>query len=346
MNRTYGPKTIAFLSALASFFLVFLVNLFFTKQIWNSLIPAGVIFLFVYTIVLYYILVVLDKKIKVIYKLINQTKAGKKEQFYNDTLLPRPSLQDVTKDVEVWANKNEAAFSLLEKNEQYRKEFLQNLSHELKTPLFSMQGYVESLINGALHDKNVNQRFLENTSKNINRLIDLVNDLDAITKLENEKELLNYTIFNINELIYEVMNDLQLKATPKNIHLQFKENSLTNKKVKADKSKIVQVLTNLIDNSIKYGKDGGNVWVNIDALNNDSYIIEISDDGQGIGEEHIDRVFERFYRTDTARSRKIGGSGLGLAICKHIIEAHGQTIHVRSKVTVGTTFRFTLEKSS
>jgi two-component system phosphate regulon sensor histidine kinase PhoR len=342
MQKNYSPKTIAFFCAIATFALVFLANYFIFSNLVKSLLVALLIFGVVYSMVWYYIQEVLDKKVKTIYKFINQTKAGKKELFYQDNLLPRPSLQDVSKDVEEWANKNTAEFALLEKNEQYRKEFLQNLSHELKTPLFSMQGYVESLLNGALHDPAVNEKFVKNTANNIDRLLDLVQDLDAITKLESDQAPLQLSTFSINDLINDTFNATLLKAKEKNIHLQFKQGSLQNKKVTADKAKIAQVLTNLIENAIKYGKENGNVIANIDKLSGDNILIEITDDGYGIAEEQLDRIFERFYRTDLARSRKVGGSGLGLAICKHIIEAHQQTIHVRSNINVGTTFRFTL----
>ncbi len=345
MQKNYSPRLTAFITAIFTFLLVFLATYIFFKRFIDCLLVAGIVFVIVYGIVLYYIQEVLDKKIKTIYKLINQTKAGKRESFYNENLLPRPSLQDVTDDVEKWSTKNKEAFALLEKNEQYRKEFLQNLSHELKTPLTSMKGYVESLLNGAINDDTVNKKFLQNTSNNIQRLMDLVNDLDEITKLENEQTRLDKIIFNCNELIQSIFNLLANLAKEKNISLSFKDKSFQNKKVLADKPKITQVLTNLIENAIKYGKINGNITANIDIINNEEVIIEISDDGSGIAEEHLDRIFERFYRTDYARERKVGGSGLGLAICKHIIEAHGHTIYVRSNINVGTTFRFTLDKA-
>ncbi len=343
MQKNYTPKTIAFFAAIATSSLVYIITCFIFKNFLKSLYVAVPIFGVVYFIVLYYIQEILDKKIATIYKFINQIKAGKREKFYQKNLLPRPSLQDVSNDVEEWANSKTNEFALLEKNEKYRKEFLQNLSHEIKTPLFSMQGYVESLLNGALHDEKVNQKFVENTAKNINRLLDLVTDLDIITKLENDQAPLLITNFLIGDLIQEVFTANMLFAKEKNIQLIFKQGILQSAKVKADNAKINQVVTNLIQNAIKYGKQNGNVIANIEKLNNQQIIVEITDDGFGISEEHLDRIFERFYRTDLARARKVGGSGLGLAICKHIIEAHQQTIHVRSKLNIGTTFRFTLE---
>ncbi len=345
MQKNYSPRTIAFITAVFTFLLVLLVNYVVFKAIYNSLIVAAIVFAIVYFIVLYYVQEMLDKKIKTIYKFINQTKAGKREAFYNENLLPRATLEDVSNDVQIWASNNTAAFELLEKNEQYRKEFLQNLSHELKTPIFSMQGYVESLLNGALKDNTVNEKFLQNTSKNIDRLINLVNDLDEITKLENEQQKLHLQPFVIYDLIVDIYDNFAIKAKEASIQLAFKKDTSQYIKVFADKEKIAQVLTNLIENAIKYGKINGTVTAKIEPLNNENILIEITDDGNGIAEEHLNRIFERFYRTDMARTRKIGGSGLGLAICKHIIEAHNQTIHVRSQVNVGTTFGFTLEKA-
>jgi two-component system, OmpR family, phosphate regulon sensor histidine kinase PhoR len=345
MQKNYSPRLTAVITATFTFIVVFLATFIIFNKLLNCLLVATIVFVVVYGTVLYYIQEVLDKKIKTIYKLINQTKAGKRESFYNENLLPRPSLETVTVDVEKWSIDNKEAFELLEKNEQYRREFLQNLSHELKTPITSMKGYVESLLNGALYDDKVNEKFLQNTSNNIQRLMDLVNDLDEITKLENEQTVLEKTVFNSSDIIEEVFNLFTIKAKEKNITLSFKNSSFQNKKVIGDKPKIAQVLTNLIENAIKYGKVNGNVIANIDKINNDIILIEIADDGFGIAQEHLDRIFERFYRTDFARERKVGGSGLGLAICKHIIEAHGHTIYVRSKINVGTTFRFTLNKA-
>ena len=345
MGKNYSPKTIALIAGLFTFVLVFITSYLVFGQAAYSGIVAIIIFITVYAIVLYYITQILDKKINTIYKFINQTKAGKKEQFYNDNLLPRPSLDVLYKDVANWETNNKEAFALFEKNEQYRKEFLQNLSHEIKTPLFAIQGYVESLQNGALFDNNVNVKFLNNTSNNIARLTELVKDLDAITKLENGTQKLEIVPFVIDTVIDQVINDFTNIASQKNIQLTVDINSLKNKKVLADKNKITQVLANLTENAIKYSKQNGIVTYNVNILNSQTLIIEISDNGIGIANTQLDRIFERFYRTDEARTRQIGGSGLGLSICKHIIEAHQQTIHVRSKIDVGTTFRFSLQKA-
>jgi two-component system phosphate regulon sensor histidine kinase PhoR len=245
--------------------------------------------------------------------------------------------------VEEWAEQKKQEVELLKQNEQYRKEFLQNLSHELKTPIFAVQGYVDTLLNGAVNKEEVAKKFLLNTSKNIDRLVNLVDDLDEISKLESGEQLLYKENFIIQDLIEDVFESLSIKAAAKNIKTTIKKGCELPITVFADKAKIRTVLSNLVDNAIKYGKQNGNVVFSAYKTDQENVLVEISDDGYGISEDHLPRIFERFYRTDLARSRKEGGSGLGLSICKHIIEAHGRQIHVRSTLDVGTTFGFTLE---
>jgi len=283
------------------------------------------------------------RKIKLIYKLIYQTKASKREEFYYKNILPQKSIDEVREDVEKWAEQRKAEIEVLTKNEVYRKEFLQNLSHELKTPIFAIQGYVDTLINGALENPEVNLKFLGSTSRNIERLVNLLNDLDEISKLEHGEQLLYKENFIIQELVKDVYESLFIKADPKQIKMIIKKGCETPLTVFADKEKIRQVFINLVDNAIKYGKQNGTIEASAYKIDGKRILIEISDDGNGIGEEHLGRIFERFYRTDLDRSRKISGSGLGLAICKHIVEAHQQAIHVRSTIDIGTTFGFTLE---
>ena len=282
------------------------------------------------------------RKIKLIYKFIYQTKATKKEEMYYKYILPRKSIDDVRKDVEAWAAKRDEEIELLKKNEQFRKEFLQNLSHEFKTPVFAIHGYVESLLSGGMNNPEINKRFLENTSRNVDRLSQLILDLDEISKLERGELVLIKLNFIIQNLIKEVFESLSIKAEEKNVRFSFKKGCETPLTVYADKEKIRQVLINLIDNSIKYGKKDGNIVASMYEVDERHILIEISDEGVGITEKHLPRIFERFYRTEDGRSRFITGSGLGLAICKHIIEAHRQTIHVRSTEGVGTTVGFTL----
>jgi two-component system phosphate regulon sensor histidine kinase PhoR len=283
------------------------------------------------------------RKLKLIYKFIHQTKATKREETYYKYILPQKGIDDVREDVEQWAEQRREEIEILKSNEIYRKEFLQNLSHEFKTPIFAIQGYVDTLLDGALENPAVNKRFLENAAHNIDRMVSLVNDLDEITRLESGEQTLYKRIFIIQDVIKEVYESLLIKASEKSIRCSIKKGCEQPQLVHADKEKIRQVLTNLIANAIKYGKERGNIVASIYKTDDEHVLIEISDDGIGIGEAHLPRIFERFYRTDLGRSRNIGGTGLGLAICKHIIEAHGQTIHVRSKLDVGTTIGFTLE---
>ena len=282
------------------------------------------------------------RKIKLIYKLIHQTKATRREEVYFKYILPQKSIDEVREDVEEWGERQRKEIEVLQKNEVYRKEFLQNLAHEFKTPIFAIQGYVDTLLNGAIEDETVSKKFLEKAAKNTNRLVNLVNDLDEISRLDRGEQLLYKQNFVIQELMMEVFDALSIKMQHKNIHAIIKKGCEAPITVFADKEKIKQVLDNLVENASKYGKQNGTIVASIYRTDDHHVLIEISDDGIGIDEEHLPRIFERFYRTDAARSRDKGGTGLGLAICKHLIEAHGETIHVRSTPDVGTTIGFTL----
>ena len=246
----------------------------------------------------------------------------------------------------MWKNgerKRNEEIELLKKNEAYRKEFLQNLAHEFKTPIFAIQGYVDTLLGGAMEDPGIRKKFLENAAKNVERLVNLMNDLDEISKLERGEQLLYKQNFIIQDLIREIFESLSIKTNNKHIRTSIKKGCESPVTVFADKEKIRMVLINLVENASKYGKPGGGIVASIYKIDERNILIEVSDDGIGIEEEHLLRIFERFYRTDAARSRDKGGTGLGLAICKHIIEAHAQSIHVRSTPDVGTTIGFTLE---
>ncbi|MDP9041896.1 MAG: cell wall metabolism sensor histidine kinase WalK [Bacteroidota bacterium] len=285
----------------------------------------------------------INRKIKLIYKFIHQTKATRKEEVYFKYILPKKSLDEVGEDVERWGNKQMEEIELLRKNEAFRKEFLQNLSHEFKTPIFAIQGYIDTLLNGAMDDLKVRKRFLENTERNVERLVNLVNDLDEISKLERGEQLLLKQNFIVQDLTREVFESLSINMRDKNIRTGIKKGCEYPIAVFADKEKIRMVLLNLVENASKYGKQNGTITASVYKTDGKHVLVEITDDGIGIEEEHLLRIFERFYRTDSARSRDKGGTGLGLAICKHIIEAHGQAIHVRSTPDVGTSIGFTLE---
>ena len=332
-----------FRSAFAISFLVGIAALWTTEKWSVALISFFILFWISFGLILYFTNRFIYSRIKLIYKLIAQTKATKREEFFNKSVLPEKSLEEVSLEVSQWAEQKKEEVARLQQNEQFRKEFLQNLSHELKTPIFAIQGYVDTLLSGAMEKEELAKKFLNNTSRNIERLVSLVDDLDEISKLESGQQQLYKSNFVIQELVQEVFEALALKASEKDIKTSVKKGSEAPLIVYADKEKIRMLLINLVDNAIKYGKHGGHIIYSYYITDDGNILNEITDDGHGIAEEHLGRIFERFYRTDLARTRKVGGSGLGLAICKHIIEAHGQIIHVRSTIDVGTTFGFTLE---
>ena len=234
--------------------------------------------------------------------------------------------------------------NILKDQENYRREFLGNVSHELKTPLFTIQGYILTLIEGALKDKKVRGKYLRRSAKGVDRLISIVKDLDLITQFESGIKTVDKTDFNIYELIENVYDLMEFESEKNNIKLIINNKNNTPVIVNADKERILQVLTNLIVNSIKYGKEGGYTEVKVEEYDKDRIIVRVKDNGEGIEDEHLPRLFERFYRIDKNRSRKKGGSGLGLSIVKHIIEAHQEQIFVKSKIGQGTEFSFTLQR--
>ena len=342
-KKNISPQQLSTLTALALAVPISLGIFIFKPVWWIGLLSFVVIFLGSYGLILYTLQTFIYRKIKLIYKFIYQTKASKKEEFYYKNILPQKGIDEVRDDVESWAEQRKAEIEVLQQNEAFRKEFLQNLSHELKTPIFAIQGYVDTLLNGALENADVNTKFLQSTSRNIDRLVNLVDDLDAISKLESGEQLLLKDSFVIQDLLKEVYESLAIKAEERQIRCIIKKGCELPLTVYADKEKIRQVFINLVDNAIKYGKQNGTIESSFYKVDGARILVEISDDGSGISEDHLPRIFERFYRTDMARNRKVGGSGLGLSICKHIIEVHGQTIHVRSKIDVGSTFGFTLQ---
>ncbi len=276
------------------------------------------------------------------------------KNIYDDlTLLESASLRKqpittdmatLTQEIDKYAKNKKLEIETLLVREEYRKEFLGNISHELKTPLFTVQGYLETLLDGAIHDENVNEKYLNRASKGLERLIYIVQDLDMITKLEVGDLQLNIVAFDIVELIVSVFDLFEMKAAKKEISLMFDMDYKKPIMVYADMERIQQVLSNLIVNSIKYGKEKGTTEVSIENLIKNKVIVRITDNGEGISKENIPRLFERFYRVDKSGSRKVGGSGLGLSIVKHIIEAHDEKIYIESEIGVGSEFSFTLEK--
>ena len=254
-------------------------------------------------------------------------------------------MQTLTQEIDKFAKDKKIEIETLKVREEYRKEFLGNISHELKTPLFTVQGYILTLLDGAMDDKHIREKYLERASKGIERLGYIIKDLDMITKLEVGDLSLNMEIFNIVELVENVFDMLEMKAHKKRITLTFDRDYPNQIMVKADRERIQQVLANLMVNSIKYGSENGTTEVSIENLIKNKVIVRVTDNGEGIAKVHMPRLFERFYRVDKSGSRKEGGSGLGLSIVKHIIEAHQEKIYVESEFGVGSEFSFTLEKA-
>lgn len=342
--QNFSPRKLAAFTAFClsipvsvSFYLV-------THDYFTALLSFLVNFAVSYLLFHYVLDAFIFRKIKLIYKFIFNTKASRKEEVYYKYILPRKSIDEVREDVEKWADKRREEIEVLKSNENYRREFLQNLSHEFKTPIFSIQGYVESLLEGAVENPELRKKFLSNTHRNIERIVELVNDLDEITKLESGEKPLNKENFVIQDLIKEVFESLSLKMAKHEMTSSIKKGCETPVYVYADREKIAQVLTNIVDNAIQYGTIGGDIVASVYQPDEKRVLIEISDNGMGIQEEYLPRIFERFYRTDNGRTRYSAGSGLGLSICKHIIEAHGHAIHARSKPAVGTTIGFTLDE--
>ncbi len=302
------------------------------------LIP--VIFLLSFQSTSYILNYLINDKITPIYKTISGVpgKEKKKKKDRNKDILA-----EVEHDVKIWADDKMAEIERLRDLEKYRKDFVGNVSHELKTPIFNIQGYILTLLDGGLEDPEINRLYLERTEKSIDRMINVVEDLESITKLESGELKLNPEIFDISKLVEEVF-ELELReATERGITMNLNLTSGKPFLVKADKKRIFEAMRNLIGNAIKYGKREGNVTVGFYDMNN-LLLVEVSDDGIGIDKKDLPRIFERFYRVDKSRSRMQGGTGLGLSIVKHIIEAHKQKIHVKSTTESGTTFTFALEK--
>lgn len=254
-------------------------------------------------------------------------------------------MKTLTEEIERFATHKKIEIESLQVREEYRREFLGNISHELKTPLFMIQSYLETLSDGAIDDLEVRDRYLERAEQGVDRLIYIVKDLDMISKLESGDLHLNIVEFDLVEMIQHAFDFLEYKAKKKNISLLFDMGYKKPIYVVGDKERIGQVVTNLIENSIKYGKEKGTTEVSIENLVKNKLIVRVTDNGLGIRKEHIPRLFERFYRIDKSGARSVGGSGLGLSIVKHIVEAHDEHIYVESSYGYGSEFSFTLEKA-
>lgn len=306
-----------------------------------ALVPV-VAFGIAYPLVYFTVEEFIYRRVKLIYKIINDLKTGK--DVLREKLDAPNILDDVKEQVIEFSLKKSAEIEELKKLEKYRRDFLGNVSHELKTPIFNIQGYLETLLDGGLEDERIACDYVERAAKNADRLGNIVEDLLLISQYEDGELELYVERFDIHQLTKDVFDSLKMQAELRDIRFQFKEECNHPFFVEADKSRISQVLNNLITNAIKYGREHGYVFAGFYIMD-DKLLTEISDNGPGIEHQHLGRLFERFYRVDKARSRDGGGTGLGLSIVKHIVEAHGEKIHVRSTVGIGTTFGFTLKRS-
>ncbi|MEK8179323.1 ATP-binding protein [Flavobacterium buctense] len=339
-------KTYRFAVVSSSYITVFatgflgLLLWFFHQFAWQiCLVFALCIFTFSFFVIQYRVEHFIYRRVKKIYDDVSLLEST---SFRNQPITT--DMATLTKQVKKFATDKKMEIETLKVREEYRREFLGNVSHELKTPLFTVQGYLSTLLDGAMNDKNIRKKYLERAEKGVERLIYIVEDLDMISKLETGDLNLELSKFNIVELIQNVFDLLEMKADKKNIILMFDRKYNKPVKVFADKEKIQQVLTNLVMNSIKYGKENGTTEVTIEDLVNDKIIVRFRDNGEGIEQQYIPRLFERFFRVDKSGARSEGGSGLGLSIVKHIIEAHGEKIYVESEFGKGSEFSFTLEK--
>ena len=326
--------------------ILFLISLlFYFLEI--NILHKGFPFIFIF-ILIFFLCSVLLVHFRIERFILNKVKG-----IYSD-LLPSGVSQNkmtIQSDIEVlkkglrkFADDKKLEIELLKDKENYRKEFIGNISHELKTPLFTIQGYVLTLLQGAVKDKEVRDKYLKRTAKGVERLIYVVKDLDLITQFESGIKSIDRTSFDVIKLIENVFDLLEMRATKNAITLTFDKEYLNPVMVHADEERIQQVLTNLIINSLKYGVENGKTEVSIQDVNSEKIVIRVNDNGEGIAEEHIPRLFERFYRVDKTGNRKQGGSGLGLAIVKHIIEAHQEKLVVESTLGVGSEFSFTLQR--
>jgi len=343
------PRQVAILTALTVaatgtvLFAIAALLMAYTGALLIGLLFFLVLFATAYLISIYFIKGYIYRKIKVIYKTIHQQRLSPGERPISIDI--RSNIVDqVEREVEQWAIDHEHELNRQKSWAEYRRKFVGDISHELKTPIFNIQGYLHTLLEGGMYDDGVNISFLKKAVKNVERLHTIVEDLSTISRLESGELILEMQVFDIRQLTEEVFEDLEFKAAARNVRLEFKEGAASGYRVRADRESVRQILMNLLHNSIKYGNPEGRTRVGFYDMDK-NILVEVADNGIGIPAKHLNHVFDRFYRVDKSRSRIQGGSGLGLAIVKHIIEAHKQNINVRSTPNVGSTFGFTLEKA-
>lgn len=341
-KKTYkfAIKSALYITVFATVLVAVLLEIYFKVNWFFILTFSLILFIFSFFVLQYRVEHFIYRRVKKIYDDVSILDSS---SFRSQSVTT--DMATLTREVEKFAKDKKIEIETLKIREEYRREFLGNISHELKTPLFTVQGYLLTLLDGAMKDKALRKKYLQRAEKGVERLIYIVKDLDMITKLESGDLNLSFTKFNIIEVIQAVFDLLEMKADKKNIILMFDMKYIKSVMVYADKEKIQQVITNLVVNSIKYGKENGTTEVSIENLINNKIIIRVRDNGEGISKQHIPRLFERFYRVDKSGARSEGGSGLGLAIVKHIIEGHDEKIYVESKPGQGSEFSFTLEKT-
>lgn len=346
--KSLRPQIIAiWLSLSVSLIVTLIVSLFVNYIIekqWHIIVLFLVILVVVTAIATFFFSRVIENRLQPIFKIIRDIPVKKDASKPAERHKVKPLGLDVNFEVAQWATNKQAEIKRLKELERYRKEFVGNVSHELKTPIFNIQGYIMTLIEGGIDDPRINLLYLKRTVKSIDRMISIVEDLESINKLESGELTLNMEVFNLVRLAEDVFEIEHMIAKDRKIKLKFSTKIERPIMVFADRKRIMEVMSNLVVNGIKYGSKGGRVEVGFYDLG-EQVMVEVKDDGIGIEKDHLPRIFERFYRVDKHRSREQGGTGLGLAIVKHIIEGHNQTINVNSQVEVGTTFTFTLQKA-
>ncbi|TRX38506.1 sensor histidine kinase [Flavobacterium sp. ZT3R18] len=340
----FAIKSALFISLFVSGFCMILSAILFkstfTEVLLFGLISLFFVYLFSFFVLQYRVERFIYRRVKKIYDDVALLESS---TFINKPITT--DMETLTREVKKFATDKKLEIEMLQVREEYRREFLGNVSHELKTPLFTVQGYLSTLLDGAMDDKSIRKKYLKRAEKGVERLIYIVEDLDMITKLESGDLNLEFTKFDVVKLIQNVFDLLEMKADKKKITLAFENDHIQPIFVNGDKDKVQQVVENLIVNSIKYGKEGGLTEVSIVNLTNKKVLVRVTDNGEGIEAQNIPRLFERFYRVDKSGSRTEGGSGLGLSIVKHIIEAHKEKIYVESEFGIGSEFSFTLEKT-
>jgi two-component system phosphate regulon sensor histidine kinase PhoR len=339
-NTQKNPYQFALISASLIAIGNYFILLLFYGYTSTSLIISILIFIISFIIIQYRIQGFLFKRFKELYQDLDMLDSTQINKSSIST-----DMDSLMENIEEFAKNKKIEIEALKLKEQYRKEFIGNVAHELKTPIFTIQGYISNLLDGAMDDKELLNKYLKRTDNSVERLSYIIKDLDLITQLESSTMNLNISSFNMIDLIFNIFDHLEIKSSKRNIKLVFDKKYNNEILVSADKERIGQVLTNLLVNSINYGRDKGTTEVSINDLTKEKLIVRVTDNGEGISKKHLPRLFERFYRVDISRSRKHGGSGLGLAIVKHIIDAHNENIYINSKPGVGSEFSFTLQKS-